>query len=381
MLVPEAAIELDLSGKNFKELLPLFINDTTYPEIFKRDTSGRIRVWKMERAGPAYRVLSGILNGNLAATGWTVCEGKQGRNDIQQAQFEVESAYTYHLKREYFEHLEDVDKSRFFKPMLAKSYESFAIGFAQPKLDGIRCIARKTGLYTREGQPILGAPHIHDVLVPIFLKDPEIILDGELYNHDLRDDFNSIVSLVRRKKPDERHLARSRELVQYHVYDLPSSDLPFGQRHRLLCEALDCLPRNVIQTVATQYLTDSDHYDVLHGEWLAAGYEGSMWRSDAQYEQKRSKSLLKRKEFQDSEYECVSIEEGTGNWAGKAKSVICRLPDGRTFGAGIRGSQKRAKELLSENHHVVTVQFFHLTPDGIPRFPVVTKFWGTERDM
>ena len=359
----------------------MYIRDATYPEIFKRDTSGRIRVWKVERAGPAYRVLSGVLDGNLAATGWTVCEGKQGRNDIQQAQFEVESAYTYHLKREYFEHIEDIDKPRFFKPMLAKSYESFASGFAQPKLDGIRCIARISGLFTREGQPILGAPHIHNALAPIFLKDPDIILDGELYNHELRDDFNAIVSLVRRKEPDQRHLSQSRKLVQYHVYDLPSSDLPFGQRHRLLCEALDCLPRNVIQTVATHYLTDSDHYDVLHGEWLAAGYEGSMWRSDAQYEQKRSKSLLKRKEFQDSEYECVSIEEGTGNWAGLAKSVICRLPDGRTFGAGIKGNQQRAAELLSENHHVVTVQFFHLTPDGIPRFPVVTKFWGTTRDL
>lgn len=64
-----------------------------------------------------------------------------------------------------------------------------------------------------------------------------------------------------------------------------------------------------------------------------------------------------------------------------AKSVICRLPDGRTFGAGIKGSKERAVELLSEHHNVVTVHFFHLTPDGIPRFPVATKFWGAERTL
>ena len=359
----------------------MYVCDSPYREIFKRDTSGRIRVWKAERAGPAYRVLSGMLNGKLAATGWTVCVGKQGRSDVEQAQFEVDSAYTYHLKREYFEHLADVDEPRFFKPMLAKKFEAYAPGFAQPKLDGIRCIARKTGLYTREGQPILGAPHIHDALVPIFLRYADIILDGELYNHDLREDFNSIVSLVRRKDPDEKHIARSQELVQYHVYDVPSSGATFSQRLKQLRDVKTCLTTDVIQIVEAHHLKDANHYDELHGEWLEAGYEGSMWRSDAQYEQKRSKSLLKRKEFQDAEYECVSIEEGTGNWAGMAKSVICRLPDGRTFGAGIKGNQQRAAELLSENHHVVTVQFFHLTPDGIPRFPVVPKFWGTKRDM
>ena len=352
-----------------------------YPEIFKRDTSGRIRVWKVEGEGAAYRVLSGVLDGNLATTGWTVCEGKQGRDDIQQAQFEIASAYNYHLKREYFQTVEEVDSPRFFKPMLAKKYETFAPGFAQPKLDGIRCIASPAGLFTREGQPILGAPHIHQALASLFSKDPDLILDGELYNHDLKDDFNSIVSLVRRKEPDQQHLASSRELVQYHVYDLPSSEASFGQRLNLLGEALAAIPTQMVQLVATKAVEDEEQYDGWHGQWLVAGYEGSMWRSDAQYEQKRSKGLLKRKEFQDAEYECLSIDEGTGNWAGMAKSVTCRLADGRTFGAGIKGNQQRAVELLSETHRVVTVQFFQLTPDGIPRFPVVTKFWGENREM
>lgn len=352
-----------------------------YPSIFKRDTLGRIRVWQMERQGAAHRVLSGLREGAHVATGWTLCEGKQGRTDLQQAEFEIKSAYAYHLKREYFENVDEVDTPRFFKPMLAKSYGAFAPGFAQPKLDGIRCVARQDGLFTREGQPILGAPHVHEGLLPLFSNNPDLILDGELYNHELKDDFNSIVSLVRRKESDPEHLKRSRHLVQYHVYDLPSSEAMFAQRWDLLQETIDRVSADMIKLVSTNRVVDEDQYDTLHGEWLEAGYEGSMWRADAQYEQKRSKGLLKRKEFQDEEYECVSIEEGVGNWAGMAKSVVCRLPDGRTFGAGIKGSQQRAIELLSEEHRVVTVQFFHLTPDGIPRFPVVTKFWGGERTM
>lgn len=353
----------------------------SYPSIYKRDTMGRIRTWRMERQGSAHRVLSGLRDGVQAATGWTICEGKQGRNDVQQAEFEIKSAYTYNLKREYFEREGEVDTPRFFKPMLAKKYETFAPGFVQPKLDGIRCVARQDGLFTREGQPILGAPHVHEGLLPLFSNDPDLVLDGELYNHELKDDFNSIVSLVRRKEPDPEHLLRSRELVQYHVYDIPSSGAVFRNRINMLRDVLASAPSDMIKLVSTNEVHDEDHYDTLHGEWLEVGYEGSMWRSDTQYEQKRSKGLLKRKEFQDAEYECVSIEQGVGNWAGMAKSVICRLPDGRTFGAGIKGSQQRAVELLSEEHRVVTVQFFHLTPDGIPRFPVVTKFWGDERAM
>jgi ATP-dependent DNA ligase len=265
--------------------------------------------------------------------------------------------------------------------MLAKKYEVFAPGFVQPKLDGIRCIARQDGLFTREGQPILGAPHIHEALSTLFAGNPDVILDGEMYNHELKNDFNAIVSLVRRKEPDPDHLRLSRALVQYHVYDLPSSEATFGPRWGLLEQAVRGAPKEMVHLVPTHHSADQDQCDALHGAWLEAGYEGSMWRADTQYEQKRSKGLLKRKESQDEEFECVSIEEGVGNWAGMAKSVVCRLPDGRTFGAGIKGSQKRAVELLSEDHRVVTVQFFHLTPDGIPRFPVVTKFWGDERAM
>lgn len=356
-------------------------NTIIHRPIYKRDNSGNTRVWQIEQDGASYRVLSGVQGGIMVPTGWTEAQGKQGRNDIQQADSEVASAYTFHLKREYFEDEADIDTPRFFKPMLARKYEAFAPGFVQPKLDGIRCVARREGLFTREGQPIRGAPHVHEALLPVFREEPDLILDGELYNHELKDDFNAIISLVRKKEPDAHHLARSRELVQYHAYDLPSSQAVFSHRSAELLDVISGSATGIIQMVETQSVQDEDHYDQLHGEWLGAGYEGSMWRADSQYEQKRSKTLLKRKEFQDAEFEVVSIEEGEGNWAGMAKSVICRLPDGRTFGAGIKGSKQRAAELLLEQHKVVTVQFFHLTPDGVPRFPVVTKFWGDKRTL
>ena len=346
---------------------------TTHPTLYKRDSKGKIRVWFMESNGARHRVHAGLLDGLLVASGWTDCVGKQGRTDEEQAQFEVASNYRYQLEREYHETVDTIDQPKFFKPMLAQKYDGWVgPGFAQPKLDGIRCLATNKGLFSREGKPILAAPHIHAQLTDL----PDgVTLDGELYNHDLKDDFNQIVSLVRKQKPTDEDLAKSRELIRYHVYDAPS-DHPFVERSfntRKLTKHLE-----FIEAVPTQMITREDQYDLWHGAWLEAGFEGSMFRLNAPYEQKRSKNLLKRKEFQDSEFKCLAIEEGVGNWAGLAKRVVCELPDGRTFGAGIKGNQARAKELLNEQHNLVTVQFFQLTPDGVPRFPVVTKFHGTE---
>ncbi|WOF44274.1 hypothetical protein KNJ79_04925 [Sphingopyxis indica] len=347
-------------------------------KIYKKDSKGKTRVWSMEREGSRHRTVAGLLDGKLVVSEWTQCVGKQGRTDDEQAQFEVDAAYKHKLTREYHERLEDIDGgAHFFKPMLAEKYEVFEPGFAQPKLDGVRCIATKDGLFSRQGKPITSCPHIIAELAPLFEHTPSLVLDGELYNHELKDNFNEIISLVRKQKPTPEQLAETAKVVEYHVYDLPG-DEAFSSRFydKIFTEQMFC-----VHQVETIRVNCQEDYDEAHGLWLEEGYEGSIWRADAAYEQKRSKALRKRKEFVDDEFELVSIEEGLGNWSGMAKRAICRLPDGRTFGAGIKGTQERARELLNEDHKVVTVQFFQFTPDGVPRFPVATKFHGAERTL
>src|SRR3546814_10690811 len=93
--------------------------------------------------------------------------------------------------REYHERVEDIGGgAHFFKPMLAEKYDAFEPGFAQPKLDGVRCIATKDGLFSRQGKPITSCPHISTALTPLFEHTPSLVLDGALYNHDLTDNFN-----------------------------------------------------------------------------------------------------------------------------------------------------------------------------------------------
>jgi DNA ligase 1 len=360
-----------------------------YDSIFKRDTAGKVRVWFMEQDGSRYRTHAGIHGGSIVTSEWTQAKptnvGRSNeRNAVEQATFEINAAYEKKLTREYHQTPDTIDKgAHFFKPMLAHKFEpeKFTPGYAQPKLDGVRCIATKNGMFSREGKPIPGAPHIHEALECLFAIDPDLILDGELYNHDFKDDFNAIISLVKKANPSPERLAEIREKVQYHVYDMPSHPGTFDERSDKLNDLITDLGVDFIIDVETHVVDNIKAHDALHGLWLAEGYEGSMWRADKPYEGKRSKTLLKRKEFQDAEFEVVRIEEGLGNWSGMAKRVVCRLPDGREFGAGIRGSMERARKLLHEDHKAATVRFFAYTPDGIPRFPVVTAFWEQSRDL
>jgi ATP-dependent DNA ligase len=109
-----------------------------------------------------------------------------------------------------------------------------------------------------------------------------------------------------------------------------------------------------------------------------------MIRIDAVYqEDKRSKYLIKRKEFLSEEFTVLEMTEGQGNWAGHIKQLVLQLPDGRKFGAGIRGTQEVLSNLYKNGKKPdwATVRYFTPTPDGIPRFPVVVDWgYGTRND-
>ena len=265
--------------------------------------------------------------------------------------------------------------------MLAAKHEDAKYDFStktyysQPKLDGIRCIARADGLWTRAGKPIVSCPHLIESLAPFFKSHPNAILDGELYNHDLRDDFNKITSIVRKTKPTSDDYVEAANVVQYHVYDIGSSRDKFWDRINFIFDNLKGLTS--INLVSTRRITNQQEMDDLYGSYLEDGFEGQMIRENNVYETKRSKYLLKRKEFLDAEFDVVSMEEGKGNWSGMTKRFILKLDDTRNFGAGVRGKQDVLKELWDNNitPNWVTLRYFTPTPDGVPRFPVVVD-WG-----
>jgi len=123
--------------------------------------------------------------------------------------------------------------------------------------------------------------------------------------------------------------------------------------------------------------SDEKSLTTAYERYMHDGFEGQMVRLDSVYENKRSVSLLKRKEFTDEEYKIVDICEGNGNKFGMAGYMILAREDGITFHSNIKGTFEFLAELLKGKDKLIgtfaTCTFFNLTPDGIPRFPYVTK--------
>lgn len=368
-----------------------------HPTLYTKDEHGNVRIWYMETEGHLYRTVSGVEGGSMVKSGWVTARAKNvGRANAstpeEQALFEVESNYTKKKERKYSEHREDATTTNILVPMLANSWKDLKPDkrltlvkscWAQPKLDGIRCLVGKDFMLSRNGKPIVSSPHILRSLSSVFERYPKYILDGELYNHDFHDDFNTISSLVGQKKPTSEDHKRSEELVQFHVYDVAYTPWKFEERSDWIFNQNfpEC-----VKVVNTDYINSLDRLNEVYAQYLELNYEGQMIRLDDYYEYKRSKNLIKRKEFVDAEYPVVEIKPGKGHWSECAKSVVCLNRDKTTFSAGIKGSMEFTKSLLLKAHNgqapkTCTIRSPNLTPDGVPRFGIAVAFYDGKRDM
>lgn len=358
-------------------------------KLYKRDNTGATRIWWAEVNQERYRLHSGQLDGKIVTSDWTVCEAKNvGRSNAttgpEQARSEVDSLYTKKKKRGYTEDPKAIDKVKkaMIGVMLAHDYEDhkkkleYPHVYCQPKLDGIRCIARPDGLWTRKGERITTVPHIEEAILPL-CAHLNYVFDGELYNHDLKDDFNEIASLVRRQKSDEKQRAKVRDIVQYHIYDLVDQKRCYNNRKEHLRDifTLHNIDTDIVVRVKTRQCDDEEELNLMYDTYLSKGYEGQMVRMDRSYEFKRTPSLLKRKEFQDEEFEIRGMVEGKGNRSGMVGAISFQTREGKDFSAALMGTDEYRRYVWKNKDSYLglaaTVKYFHKTPDGIPRFPVV----------
>jgi DNA ligase-1 len=356
--------------------------------IYKATKGGKVQEWTIEVVKNRYRTISGQTDGKKVISEWTEVYGKNvgkanGTTDNQQALKEAEAKRTKKLESGYFENIKHINKTQYFEPMLAAKWEDYKDKieypiFSQPKLDGIRCIVTKDGMFSRNGKPIISAPHIRESLDKVFKKNPDLILDGELYADKFANDFNSIVSLVKKTKPTADDLKESAKNIQYWIYDIPSSNKTFNHRGFDLDELFDDYLNEFEQhcvLVKTQICENEDEVMELYGEYVDEGFEGQILRLDAKYENKRTKSLLKHKSFIDEEYTIKDICEGEGNRTGTAGYMVFETADGKPFKSNVKGTWEETAEMLKSKKKLIgkqaTIKYFNLTPDGIPRFPFV----------
>ena len=273
------------------------------------------------------------------------------------------------------------------KPMLAHKVNENKIDFSeevfiQPKLDGVRCIFTKDGAYSRTGKEFHNLQHIKIDLEKFFEQQPHTVLDGELYNHDLRDDFEQIISLVRKQKPTDEDRLNAHKLIQYHVYDMclnyskVSESLSYANRLNWLLSSKNLWSDSVI-SVETHRVNKYEEAANMHYDgFLKQGYEGSILRLNGPYEQKRSYNLQKFKDFSDTEATIIGYEAGKGKFTGLIGKFLMIDDNGIEFGCPIgKGYNYDDRRFILNNIHDymgqrATFTYFERTKAGSYRHPL-----------
>lgn len=311
---------------------------------------------------------------NVGRTNMTTC--------LEQAQLELDSRTKKQLDKGYVERQEDASKPStntlgLLKPMLAQPLDKvkpddidWNRAYAQPKLDGHRAMFKDGTLYSRQGK-VIDLPHIVNAIKAHGLD--HLHLDGELYVHGKT--LQEISSLVKRNKEE------SLELV-YHVYDTVGQATWLERMEPLTYN--EPFPAGAITVLFAARVGSYEDLQYFHEENLEGGFEGTMlrWGTTGYQDGKRSKHLLKMKNFQDAEFEIIGFQEGKPYVAPEATYQVpvwvCQTPEGETFTCTAQGD-RHEKHALFQNakDHVgrqLTVKYHYLSKTGIPQLPVALRF-------
>lgn len=370
-----------------------------FPTLYKKTNTGALQFWTISVYEDSDHSIAYIIETEYGQVGTDSPQttfdhiyegknvGKANETSVkEQAEAEAKAKHEKQRKKGYVDSLEAAQNGELddlieggIVPMLAHTFEKQGKKikypcYVQPKLDGIRCIAiLKDGvctLWSRTRKPVNSLPHIIEEIENNFKED--IILDGELYSEEFKDNFEHIVHLVRQLEPDPRHMD-----VQYHIYDTVN-DKSFDQRTLKLNKkfASPTSPNfKYLRLVETNMVEDESQVPDFYNDFKSEGFEGAMLRNAASlYVNKRSSDLIKVKSMQDEEFEIVGIEEGRGKLSGHVGAFVCKMDEGMEFKAKMSGSTEKLKEYFEDHKlwrgKLLTVQFQDLTSYGIPRFPV-----------
>lgn len=407
-----------------------------FPKLYGVDKNGKTKVWSasvvINTDGlPESIIEFGFLNGKQQTTSRVYTSGKNiGKKNetspLEQAVSETQAKWVSKRDKEsYSETLNIVntavikatkeedditekstqqqsqqqpqkDQQKYF-PMLAKVYEPAKTKtnskstffqfpcYIQPKLDGVRCVSYRSNnsthvlMQSRTGSYFESMPHISSMLEMSSSMQDGVILDGELYCHDMP--FEELVGLVKKKKltAEDREKVK---LIEYHVYDIvDTNNTPYYIRKDQLKELVETIHllepnnKNILKYVETNYVNNIAEFKEYFEEKIQQGYEGIMLRTpNGSYRcNYRSSDLLKYKEFFENEYEIVGYKEGEGRDKG---TIIwnCKTPEGLIFSVRPKGSIEYRKDLYENGDSYIgkplTVIYQELSENGVPRFPV-----------
>lgn len=272
------------------------------------------------------------------------------------------------------------------KPMLAKSSELCVSDifekewYVSRKLNGVRCLMyyKDDTVFTasRGGKEYQASTtHIRTDpnVINFFKNNPDIILDGEIYKHDVEWPLQKISGLARLQTYEDKCSE-----LEYWIYDYISSE-PFKDRlvklNNYKLELEKCPNVKVIEHKLMQgdYLIRKEQ-----NRYINEGYEGLVARNpNKEYGINKRSALymVKLKNYKDFEYEVCGIRKGL-----RPEDMCFELKtfDGKIFAAKPMGDANLRKYYLDNYKKYIgrmaTCKFFEFSKEGIPQQPILVHF-------
>jgi len=369
-----------------------------FPILYCKSKNDKIKEWQitvkeLPNKTAELKVLSGYEDGKKTEHITIIEKGKNiGKKNettpFEQAISQAQKKFNDKQEKEGF----SPDKKNMkvhISPMLAETYKFDSKVsrkkdivfpcYAQPKIDGWRCIATlkddKVILLTRKGKEYNGFNTLKSVLYP-FLKErsPTFYLDGEIFTNKLP--FETFSGLCNKQKcnEEEEQLKNTFEYWLFDCFDLEKPNWGFTDR---LNETRK-LNHNLIVHIENVECENKVKAKELHDKYFSEGFEGLMLRNkNSTYQlNTRSRDLQKYKCFMEEEFPIIGFKEGVGDEKG---CIIweCSYPGG-SFTVRPVGTREYRAELYKDAQKdfskyegkPLTVKFQNKMVDGCPRFVV-----------
>lgn len=337
---------------------------------------------------------NGMYGGKMIKRSKLIDTSKGGKTFLEQAIQDATRSYLDKKdKQGYTEDKDSLSKSHsvIIRPMLAHKFEFKDLEkkkppvtfpcYLQRKLDGLRCMSHLDGgdiiMESRQGLPFNIFTSIMGELGDLLGKHPNIYLDGEMYTDEIP--FQTLSGIIRLKEiPTDKEQLAKIDMIHYYIYDcvvLDNLEMSYNDRTGVLQKLFGKKKYKHLRMLETETISTGEEIKEKHDQYVSDGFEGVMLRNPASPYKigKRSKDLLKYKEFMEEEFKVIGFSEGTG---GDKGTVIweCVMKDKQTFSVRPRGTKEERADLFKNGEKYIgkklTVIFFGLSTGGIPRFPV-----------
>lgn len=388
--------------------------------LVTKDTKGKIRVvkisyeWDDTRRGFIIsRITSQYGGKETIQPEIIITKGKAKRTVTEQCNLEFNSHVKKYLDKGYKELPEDIDitnqeaisnfigedktnQEGILKPMLAKQADKVANSvfnktyLGSRKINGTRCLiyCDKEGyIKTASRGSInynLAICHIihHPLMENLFKNDPTIILDGEIYKHGWP--LNKISGICRTQVT-----ASDGEPLEFYLYDVVKTDMPFSERNELLQQIAEDLQLEEfdpykewedgalkVQLVPQVPMTGWLEIKGYHDRYVKEGWEGLVIRNikDVYGPGKRTNAMLKIKEYKETEYEIVGLSEGLRD---EDMCFVMKTPNGQEFKAKPMGDREQKQWYREHLNELIgkmgTLKYFEMSgKEGseIPQQPI-----------